>query len=232
MSRVEEGSVMAVNANGFIAFAVLASALMPGPRLAAEIHEEVRIVDSDEGLRMRSSPDLAGKVVTVIPDGSTVLKVDEKPAVLTISGATGKWTKVEYRQGDKVNSGWVFGGFLADAETFFYRKICAAYEAQGPVEPGNAPDWLNITPKAVSFGRGGMMEANWYCLVDTVALEGGNLLSIRIEGAVGRAPTEDELRKTAYNAEFENAEVRKSLTIFVTGQDTVGVDERIFKKQP
>jgi len=66
-------------------------------------------VISEGGLRMRENADLTSEKIATIPNGTKVEKLEETGDVVTISGKTGKWTKVKWE--DK--EGWVFGGFLS-----------------------------------------------------------------------------------------------------------------------
>ncbi len=70
--------------------------------------DTVRWITADVGLNMRASPDLNAKKIGLIPYGEKVQLIEETGDAITISGATGKWSKVEWK--DK--TGWVFGGFL------------------------------------------------------------------------------------------------------------------------
>ena len=71
--------------------------------------EKSRTVISKGGLRMRETPDQKGEVMVVIPEGDKVELLETTGDEMTISGATGKWSKVKWKE----KSGWVFGGFLA-----------------------------------------------------------------------------------------------------------------------
>ena len=61
------------------------------------------------GLRLRDRPSADGNIVTLIPNFSEVTMIEETGNVITISGSTGKWTRMNY--GDR--TGWAFGGFLS-----------------------------------------------------------------------------------------------------------------------
>ncbi|MCB1160778.1 MAG: SH3 domain-containing protein [Leptospiraceae bacterium] len=69
-----------------------------------------KYVTPKSGLIMRSKPSTSGKKLGLIPFKSKVKIIEESKEVLTISGATGRWTKVNYNKQDA----WVFGGFLGD----------------------------------------------------------------------------------------------------------------------
>jgi len=70
--------------------------------------EESRWVTADVGLNMRDSPNLKAEKISLIPYGEKVLLIEETGDLITISGATGKWSKIKW----KGKIGWVFGGFL------------------------------------------------------------------------------------------------------------------------
>ncbi len=72
-----------------------------------------RWISANSGLKMRESPDLNAKLIVVIPYQEKVTLLEEKGEAVTISGATGKWSRVQWQS----NKGWVFGGFLSTAET-------------------------------------------------------------------------------------------------------------------
>jgi hypothetical protein len=178
-----------------------------------------RIVHSDGGLRLRSSPELKGTVLGVIPDGTEVQLLEEKSQVLTISGATGKWTRVwAPDQGE----GWVFGGFLFDSRSFL-KAIAGSYDYTGDVEPGDAPTWLTITQSVIFSGYGGNVEANWYCSVSKVTTGDA---SYTIEGNVGIRPTTDEIRWLA-----KDAVSKGDLTIVKTAADTITIGNETYKRR-
>ncbi len=70
--------------------------------------DESRWVTADVGLNMRVSPELKAKKIGLIPYGEQVLLMEETGNLITISGATGKWSKIKW----KGKIGWVFGAYL------------------------------------------------------------------------------------------------------------------------
>jgi len=72
---------------------------------------KIMAVDTSAGLKMRSGPDQKSDVLAVIPNGKTVIVIEEKPEEMTIGNRKGKWCKVEYDG----KTGWVFGGFLKES---------------------------------------------------------------------------------------------------------------------
>jgi hypothetical protein len=75
---------------------------------AQEAINESRWVTAESGLRMRESADLKAKTIATIPYGDEVILLEEKGDEITISGATGKWSKIQWKE----KQGWAFGGFL------------------------------------------------------------------------------------------------------------------------
>ncbi len=73
------------------------------------ITEKSRKIISKGGLRMRDAPDISGTKIGVIPRGEIVELLEESGETITISGATGKWSRVKWKN----KTGWVFGGFLS-----------------------------------------------------------------------------------------------------------------------
>lgn len=61
-----------------------------------------------KGLRVRDAPGLYGKPIDLMPYGTDVYCIEESGEEITISGATGRWTKIAYQGGE----GWTFGGYL------------------------------------------------------------------------------------------------------------------------
>ncbi|MCB1201564.1 MAG: SH3 domain-containing protein [Leptospiraceae bacterium] len=68
-------------------------------------------VTANSGLVVRDAASTDGKKLTVIPFGKAVEASAVKNEDMTISGKTGRWTKVHYATG---KTGWAFGGFLSD----------------------------------------------------------------------------------------------------------------------
>jgi hypothetical protein len=73
---------------------------------------QIRFVSADAGLRMRDAPHLDGNQLCIIPFNTEVKLLEESGEEITISGAAGKWSKVEWNG----KQGWVFGGFLSESK--------------------------------------------------------------------------------------------------------------------
>ncbi|MEM7183366.1 MAG: SH3 domain-containing protein [Spirochaetota bacterium] len=114
-------------------------------------------VTAKGGLRVRESAGLRGKKVGLLEEGDKVKFLEEQGESKTISGTTGKWTKVEYREYKKYGStkttGWVFGGFLA-AEKHF-QEIAGVKVSEGCYQfnTNNFPQKLET----------GCLGDDWYC---------------------------------------------------------------------
>ncbi len=78
-----------------------------GENLKSEI--KVKYVTAKGGLNMRDKPETSSALVVNIPEGEGVQILEETGSDVTISGSTGKWTKVKWKE----KTGWAFGGFLA-----------------------------------------------------------------------------------------------------------------------
>jgi hypothetical protein len=65
-------------------------------------------VSTIEGLYLRETPDMRGKVIALLPFGAEVTPGEETGGLLELQGAKGKWTRVRSEMGE----GWVFGAFL------------------------------------------------------------------------------------------------------------------------
>lgn len=66
------------------------------------------LIKANGGLRLRETPDIDGKILTVIPNGSTIKTYGNVLHEEIHDGKKGKWTRVKYLQ----YSGFVFSGFL------------------------------------------------------------------------------------------------------------------------
>jgi hypothetical protein len=92
--------------SGIIFFIFLTSTLIINSQ---ENINEPRWITADAGLNMRDAPNLNAKKIGLIPYGEQVLLIEETGNPITISGATGKWSKIKW----KGKMGWVFGAYLA-----------------------------------------------------------------------------------------------------------------------
>jgi uncharacterized protein len=99
-------------------------------------------VTTEAGLRMRENPDFKSKKIDTIPYADEVKILQEKGKNITISGATGKWCKVEWK--DK--TGWVFGGFLNETVPNINSNITVNYFI------GN---WNDMDPDCIDGECGG-----------------------------------------------------------------------------
>jgi hypothetical protein len=65
-------------------------------------------VTASSGLRMHTLPDVKSETIVTIPYSSDVAILEEKNEILSIDGAEGRWTRVDYDG----KSGWVFSAWL------------------------------------------------------------------------------------------------------------------------
>jgi hypothetical protein len=203
--------------NGAFLLSLIALALFAGPGWAEPQYP--RTVVSEGGLRLRNGPDLKAGILAVIPDGTEVQLLEEKPEVTMISGVNGKWTKVwAPTQGE----GWVFGGYLFDSRSLL-KTLVASYDSIMVAEPGNAPTWLTISESVISSGYGGSVEANWYCMVSKVSKQ-DNIYTV--EGNSGMEPTPDDIQWLA-----RNAESKLMIRIIAVAPDTISIDNETFRRR-
>lgn len=97
-----------MNLRRFIIF-LLAMTVTASTLSALKLTDKTRFVIADVGLRMRDAPELGANKLGVIPFNQPVTLLEESGEEQTIAGATGRWSKVDW----KGKVGWVFGGFLA-----------------------------------------------------------------------------------------------------------------------
>lgn len=88
---------------------VITFTLVLSAACSTSLTANLRFVTADVGLRMRIAPDLSQRQIETIPFNGKVTLLEESGEVLTIAGATGRWSRVNW----KGLEGWVFGGFLA-----------------------------------------------------------------------------------------------------------------------
>jgi hypothetical protein len=205
------------HANGAFFLTFVALALFAGPGWAEP--QNSRTVVSEGGLRLRNGPDPKAGIIAVIPDGTEVQILEEKPEVTAISGVSGKWTKVwTANQGE----GWVFGGYLFDSRSLL-KTLAASYDSIMAAEPGDAPAWLTIKESVICSGYGGSVEANWYCMVSKVSKQ-DNVYTV--EGNTAIAPTPDDIQWLA-----RNAESKIMIRITAESPGTISIDNETFRKR-
>lgn len=89
----------------FLAIAISCSRPQNPP--APNVRNEMWVT-TNEGLRLRQSPDLQGKVVMLLPKLAQVQVLESRAEKFQVSGVEGTWTRIQF--GEK--TGWVFSGFL------------------------------------------------------------------------------------------------------------------------
>jgi len=162
---------------------------------------ESRYVTAKGGLRMREKPDTNASVLETIPEGEKVEFIEETGNDMTISGATGKWSKIKWR--DK--TGWGFGGFLSsnvksEGSAELPEKLLKTYRATGPVEPGNLPARIILGKKMIAKYYGGSNSSHSYCLIENVEFK-GNRYHVRCSE---RKPNDNEMKQYIIEGSAEN----------------------------
>jgi hypothetical protein len=71
---------------------------------------QIRYVNSENGLRLRLDGNNSGKILDTIPFGSKVEIIEEKDKEEVINNTKGKWCKVKWQN----KSGWVFNAYLSE----------------------------------------------------------------------------------------------------------------------
>jgi hypothetical protein len=99
----------------------------------------LRWVSAEKGLKMRETPSVSGREITLIPHNSEVEFIEEQQQEVAIAGTRGKWTMVSWNG----RKGWVFGGFLSSLKI---EKDKAA-----SIEDGEWWELTNIKGKDVIF---------------------------------------------------------------------------------
>jgi len=75
-----------------------------------------KYVTAESGLILREGPGLTYKRITLLPMNTAVAIKEYSNNMVTISGKTGRWARVETATGiDNVQQGWCFEAFLADS---------------------------------------------------------------------------------------------------------------------
>ena len=146
------------------AFAVLSLCAVILPWEGESRADGFRWVTEKQGLRMREAPDQKGKVITVVPHAAKVEVLGEKGDPMTIAGSTGKWTEVKWN----AKKGWVFGGFLGDADPAGAdRELVAAAERHwaAHVKEMNLPG--DRRDKVLKFGARIKEKSGTFAVVET-----------------------------------------------------------------
>lgn len=117
--------------------------------------EKYRYVSTKSGLFMRSEASTSGKKLGLIPYAAKVKVLEKKSETQTISGATGKWMKVQYHK----QEGWAFGGFLV--KTILEEDVMKnlEYLEEAAKEFSNATEKKNYT-EAISNYRKALQVRN------------------------------------------------------------------------
>ncbi len=188
-----------------------------------DMKADSRYVTAKGGLRLRDKPDTAGAVLVTIPEGDRVDLIEETGNSMTITGATGRWSKIKWK--DK--TGWGFGGYLSGAvKTSGGMALPAAllktYHATGPVMAGSAPSRIKLDKKIIAKYYGGSMSSHSYCIIDSIEVM-NNKYSILCSP---RNPTDAESKEYALEG---NAEKIKNMIITSEPQGNITSEGTLYK---
>ena len=107
-------------------------------------------VTSEEGLNVRESPSLNGTRIWIFIFGEQVT-IQEKGHTATIDGLTDCWYKAVFYNGDYLESGWVFGGYLSnEPPLYIIDKII--YNTEG------LPENINFTSVNDYLGKWALLD--------------------------------------------------------------------------
>jgi len=96
----------------FILFMIITGFIL-GCLLPLNLHAAgSRWVLAEKGLKMRETPSVSGRELTIIPFSSEVEFVEEQKDEVTVAGTKGKWTLIIWKE----RKGWIFGGFLVSSK--------------------------------------------------------------------------------------------------------------------
>lgn len=188
-----------------------------------ETKMEMRYVTAKGGLRMREKPDTGAAVVDTVPEGEAVEFLEETGNDVTISGATGKWSRIKW----KGKSGWGFGGFLSAQVKpagggALPDSMLKGYSNTGPVEPGNMPARITVGKTVIARYYGGSMTSHSYCIINSV-VSSGNRYSITCSD---RGLSESEKKEFMIES---GAEKMKKMEITREAGDKIRVDGSEYK---
>jgi hypothetical protein len=138
----------------------------------AYAHAQFRVVTAQPSLRVRDSSGLQGKVLGAVPYSEKVDLLEETGAVLTIQGATGRWSKIRWKNLE----GWVFGGFLDYALGLEHLADSLMHKTY---KKDNGLRRIHIYPKPGEFWDHPMIEfiegpgQYWLLLIKVEPINGG-----------------------------------------------------------
>jgi hypothetical protein len=184
-----------------------------------------RFIIAKSGLRMRNRPDLSGKKLMVIPYGMSVKLLEETGEAVTISGVTGRWSRVVFRK----TTGWVFGGFLGSSVTDRAGKrlpagILGTYVLIKEVQSGNMPSRVHLENSIITRTVGGDMDSNIYCIVEDVESSG----KIHTVKCAPRKPTDEEYKVFQIDRAAKDL---KRILVTERGKGRISFGKEIYRKQ-
>lgn len=181
-------------------------------------------------LKVRSSPNTDGELVTVLKPGMPVEVVSEEGEEVTISGAKGKWLQIRHNSDGRTQF-YAFGGFLSDTdpmadalaktETVFIEDL-ACKTKQGKLGcklKKQPPKMIADRGERLCRLKGGhLLTENDFHKYSDRFRDGGFQLEVFV---VGQSP--DDLRTTrCYFEEFENSFICLSARPTSTKVETSG----------
>ena len=133
-------------------------------------------VNAEGGLRMRDKGSTSGSIITTIPNFSEIELIEEDQNNITISGKTGKWSKIRYNNIE----GWVFGGFLTNFDNTLITFYPSQFEKNSDAALMESTNIL-LCPnnKMVGFCNNAEINGEWSRRVDN-----GKLTKIILTGTV------------------------------------------------
>lgn len=112
------------------------------------------------GLNLRDAPNATAPVITLLPQGAEVLVLERKGEEVEIGGRRGKWARVSSGSAQ----GWVFDGFLGNAE--------AAQDLAALLKNGGCIPFTSES-RQCSFARGAACFEGAQLYADGTAVIGG-----------------------------------------------------------
>jgi hypothetical protein len=94
------------------------------------------IVTANKGLYIRSSPDKAASIITIIPFNEEIIVVKQSSNCEIINGIKSPWFFIKYKK----YSGWAFGGFLNKISASTDNVINITSSGIGPLKMGDSFD--------------------------------------------------------------------------------------------
>ena len=186
-----------------------------------------RIVAARSGLNLRDKPDTSGKRIAAIPQGERVEFLEETGNEVKIGNATGKWSRIKWRE----HTGWAFGGFLGnerDAKPSgkgSISSLAGTYRYAGKAEHGQMRSRISIGDSVITRAPGGEAMSSEFCLVDSVLTEG---ITHRVSCSMERGLSPEEQKKHEIGA---GARRLKRVVIVDRGSGAIELDNQPYSNK-